>query len=237
MKLDALFFAAHPDDVELSCGGTVIALVESGKKVGIVDLTGGELGTRGSAKIRQEETRKATNILRVQVRMNLKIADGNIGITNRNKLKIISTIRKFQPKVVFAPYRQDRHPDHFHASQLVEESAFYSGLQKIKSLDNGKMQRAFRPEKIIFYMQTYTFPPSFIIDISKQFKKKMEAIRCYSSQFYDPESNEPETFISDKKFLEYIESRARFYGFAIGKKYGEPFYVETALEVFPENLF
>lgn len=237
MKLDVLFFAAHPDDVELSCGGTVIKLVESGKKAGIVDLTRGELGTRGSAKIRREETRKSTNILRVQVRRNLKIPDGNIAITDRNKLKIISVIRKFRPKVVFVPYYQDRHPDHFHASKLVEESAFYSGLQKIKSLDNGKMQSAFRPERIIFYMQTYTFTPSFIIDISKQFKKKMAAIRCYSSQFYDPESNEPETFISDKKFLKYIETRARFYGFTIGKEYGEPFYVKTPLEVFPENLF
>jgi len=236
MKLDALFFAAHPDDVELSCGGTVVKFIESGKKVGIIDLTRGEMGTRGSARIREEEARRAARVLKIHVRENLRMPDGNIQLTTENKSRVISVIRKFRPKSIFVPYPSDRHPDHSHASRLVEESAFYSGLVKVRTLEKGKSQPAFRPEKVFFYMQAFTFTPTFIVDISKQFGRKMEAIHCYSSQFYDPESEEPETFISDKKFLDYIETRARHYGFSIGKEYGEPFYARVPPEALLENL-
>lgn len=237
MNIDALFFAAHPDDIELSCGGTVSKLVKIGKKVGIIDLTQGELGTRGSKNLRLKEAQDAGRTLGVLVRENLKFKDGNIVNSYANRLKVINVIRRFRPEIIFVPYFSDRHPDHIHASLLVKESAFYSGLMKIPTRYSGKVQNLFRPKKIIYYMQTYTFNPSFIIDISKEFGLKMKAIKCYSSQFYDPVNKEPQTFISDKKFIEYIESRSSFYGFQIGVKYGEPYYIEGNIKLNPENLF
>jgi bacillithiol biosynthesis deacetylase BshB1 len=237
MKLDALFFSAHPDDIELCCGGTLAKLIKIGKKAGIIDMTQGELGTRGSSSLRSKESKKAAEVLGVTVRENLKIDDGNLVNTTENRGKVITAIREYTPEVVFAPYFNDRHPDHIHASKLIKEGAFYSGLMKIKSRKNGKIKKSFRPKKIIYYMQTYTFEPSFIIDISNEFETKMKAIKCYSSQFYDPHSKEPQTFISDKKFIEYIESRARFYGFQIGVRFGEPFYIEGSIKLSPEGLF
>jgi bacillithiol biosynthesis deacetylase BshB1 len=237
MNLDALFFAAHPDDIELSCGGTLAKLVKIGKKVGIIDLTQGELGTRGSKNLRLTEAQKAGRTLGVLVRENLKFKDGNIVNSYANRLKVITVLRKYRPEIIFVPYFNDRHPDHIHASLLVKESAFYSGLMKITTRISSKSQNHFRPKKIIFYMQTYTFNPTFIIDISEEFGLKMKAIRCYSSQFYNPINKEPQTFISDKKFIEYIESRASFYGFQIGVKYGEPYFIEGNIKLSPENLF
>ena len=237
MNLDVLFFAAHPDDIELSCGGTLAKLVKIGKKVGIIDLTQGELGTRGSKNLRLTEAQKAGRTLGVLLRENLKFKDGNIVNSYANRLKVITAIRKYKPDIIFAPYFNDRHPDHIHASLLVKESAFYSGLMKITSRHSGKLQDHHRPKKIIFYMQTYTFNPSFIIDISKEFELKMKAIKCYSSQFYNPINKDPQTFISDKKFIEYIESRASFYGFQIGVKYGEPYFIEGNIKLSPESLF
>jgi N-acetylglucosamine malate deacetylase 1 len=236
IKLDALFFASHPDDVELSCGGTVLKLEKSGKKTGITDLTKGELSTRGNIQLRAEEAKKAGKILGIKIRENLNLHDGDITNTNANRLKVIKIIRKYKPSVVFIPYPSDRHPDHIHTSILVRESAFYSGLAKIKTTLVGKKQKQHRPAKLVYYMQTYTFEPSFIVDITNEFRKKMEAVKCYNSQFYNKQSKEPETFISDKKFLEYLEARAAFYGFQIGVKYGEPFYTEEKLNVNPLDL-
>ncbi len=237
MKLDALFFAAHPDDAELSCGGTIIKMVKSGKKAGIIDLTQGELGTRGSKSIRASEAKDAQKILGLSIRENLKIKDGQIENSPRNRLKIISVIRTFQPSIIFMPYHNDRHPDHINANKLIKESAFYSGLQKISTKKNGKTQSPHRPRKNFFYMQTYTFEPSFIIDITDEFSQKMEAVKSYGSQFYKPGNKKPETFISSRNFIEYIEARARFYGFMIGTKYGEPFYTPEKIRLNNDNLF
>ncbi|MBI2453226.1 bacillithiol biosynthesis deacetylase BshB1, partial [Candidatus Peregrinibacteria bacterium] len=175
MNLDALVFAAHPDDAELSMGGTIARLTKAGLKVGIVDFTKGELGTRGSAELRQQEAFKAAIILKVAVRENLNIPDGNIQRTRDNLMKVIMSIRKFKPKIIFAPYFNDRHPDHIDASKLVKEAMFSSGLIKIKTFEKEVPQNAFRPKKLFYYMQTYTFEPSFIVDISDTFIDKMEA--------------------------------------------------------------
>jgi bacillithiol biosynthesis deacetylase BshB1 len=236
MQLDVIFFGAHPDDTELSCGGTIIKLAESGKKTGIIDLTRGEYGTRGTEKIRAEETKKAGKILGIKIRENLKLKDTSIENTFSNRLKIIKLIREYRPKIIFLPFPSDRHPDHIHTSVLVKESAFYSGLAKLKTKLKGKVQTHHRPAKMIYYMQTYTFEPSFIVDITEQFDKKMKAVKCYHSQFYNKNMKGPATFISDKKFIEYIEARAAFYGFQIGVKYGEPFYLEEKLKIDPFQL-
>lgn len=237
MKLDALFFGAHPDDVELSCGGTVIKLVKKRKKVGIIDLTQGELGTRGTVKSRSQETRKASGVMGIQFRGNMGMPDGNIEENSENRLRVIEAIRLHKPSVVFAPYPSDRHPDHIHTGNLIKESAYYSGLRKIVTKKNGRTQTAHRPRKVLYYMQAYIFQPSFIIDISAEFMKKMEAIRCYTSQFYNPNSREPRTFISEKEFMDYLEARAKFYGFQIGVNYGEPYFSERDVEMTISNLF
>jgi bacillithiol biosynthesis deacetylase BshB1 len=231
MKLDVLIFAAHPDDAELSMGGTIAKLTHHNHDVGIIDLTRGEMGTRGTAETRQREALKASKILKTKVRENLDIPDGNVQRNKENLLKVIAMMRRYSPKIVFAPYFNDRHPDHIDASKLIKEAMFVSGLQKVVTIDNKKRQKAYRPDKLFYYMQTYTFKPSFIIDISKYFKTKMDAIRAYSTQFYNPKSSDPETFLSDPKFLEYIESRSKFYGFEIRKKYGEAFYCEESIEL------
>jgi len=236
-KLDVLIFSAHPDDAELGCGGTLIKLANSGKKTGIIDLTKGELGTRGSVTLRRKEAEKASRILGIKIRQNIKLKDGNIQNTSVNRLKLIKIIRYYKPELIFLPYPKDRHPDHTHASVLVKESAFYSGLAKIRTIYNKEVQLYHRPAKLIYFMQTYTFEPSFIIDISNEFGKKMKAIECYASQFYNKKFKGTDTFISDKKFKDFIEARAKFYGFMIGTKYGEPFYMEEKLNIEPLNLF
>lgn len=236
MNLDALVFAAHPDDAELSMGGTIARLSNAGLKIGIVDFTKGELGTRGSAELRQQEAFKAAIILKIAVRENLNIPDGNIQRSRENLMKVIMSIRKFKPKIIFAPYFNDRHPDHIDASKLVKEAMFSAGLQKIKSFDREVPQTAFRPKKLYYYMQTYTFEPSFIVDISETFTAKMEAIKAFDTQVFNPKSSEPETLISSENFLKYIESRSSFYGFQIGKKYGEAFFCEEKIEIDINNL-
>ncbi|MEO6695323.1 MAG: bacillithiol biosynthesis deacetylase BshB1 [Ignavibacteria bacterium] len=228
-----MFFGAHPDDVELNCGGTVLNLTASGKKIGIVDLTLGELSTRGDLKTRNKETEKASELLRISARENLKIGDGNIRINDENIKKVIVIIRKFKPEIIFAPYPHDRHPDHVNASNLLRESYFYSGLNKIKTpgLD------AFRPKKIFYYRNAYDAPVSFIIDITASYKRKIEVLKCFGSQFYDQQNNEPETFISSKLFQYEIESRARHFGFKIGVEFGEPYYSYEAIKVNEKSLF
>jgi len=236
MTLDVLVFAAHPDDAELSMGGTIAKLTKDNYKVGIVDLTKGELGTRGNEKTRQREAANADKILNVSVRVNLCIPDGNIQRTKDNLMMVVREIRKYKPKIIFAPYFNDRHPDHQDASVLLKEAMFSTGLPKVKTLDNRTEQKAYRPNKLFYYMQTYTFDPTFIIDISASFDMKMKAVKAFKTQFFNPNSKEPETFISRPEFLDYLISRAQFYGFQIGKHYGEPFYCEEQIEYDLRNL-
>ena len=231
MTLDVMVFAAHPDDAELAMGGTIARFADEGFNVGIVDLTRGEMGTRGSAETRQKEALEAAKILKTSIRENLLIPDGDIEITNGNIRKVVMLMRKFKPTIVFAPYFSDRHPDHINASKLIKRAMFVSGLEKIKTSESEIAQRAYRPAKLFYYMQTYTFEPSFVVDISNFFDTKMKAVWAYSTQFHNPDSNEPETFISSPEFIEYVSARAKFYGFQIGKKFGEPFYCEEKIEL------
>ncbi len=235
-ELDALFFAAHPDDAELCCGGTIGALVNDGFKTGIIDLTKGELGTRGSVSLRKKESQNASKVLGVKYRENLGIADGNIQNTPANRLKVIRVIRKYRPKIIFFPHHYDRHPDHYNTHILVKEAAFYSGLEKIIT----KGYKAFRPKRNFYYMQSYPFEPNVIIDITETYFKKINAVKCYSSQFFTDSTNskkEKETYISSKGFMDYIEARSKFYGFLAGVKYGEAFYTEEKIRLSPGSLF
>jgi bacillithiol biosynthesis deacetylase BshB1 len=231
MNLDVLVFGAHPDDAELSMGGTIAKLTSQKMKVGIIDLTKGELGTRGSAETRQKEAFQAAIILKAAVRENLNIPDGNVQNNKENLIKIIMTIRRYKPKIIFAPYFNDRHPDHIDTSNLIKRAMFSTGLSKVITFDKEVPQESYRPDKLYYFMQTYTFDPSFIIDISGEFETKMKAVKAYSTQFHNPKSTEPETFISRPGFINYIESRAKFYGFQIGKNFGEPFYCEEKIEL------
>ena len=230
MNLDVLVFAAHPDDAELGMGGTIIKLITSGKKIGLVDLTKAELSTRGNVKLREKEAEEAAKLMKLSFRENLGIPDGDISLSDSNLRKVIVTLRKYQPKIIFAPYLNDRHPDHIDASVLIKRAMFKSGLTKYESSFKGKKQPAYRPAKLFYYMQTYTFIPTFVVDISSTFKDKMKAVMAFKSQFYTSEKKEPSTFISSKNFISYVEARAEYYGFGIGKKYGEPFFCEESIE-------
>jgi len=235
MILDVLALAAHPDDIELSCAGTLIKMSKLGYKVGIVDFTRGELGTRGTPQTRAKEAQESSRIMGIAVRGNLGIPDGNIEINQTNKLKVIKIIRKYQPTILIMPYWIERHPDHEHTAMLSREASFYAGLEKIRTKENGKRQEPHRPKIQIHYMQAYEFVPSFIVDVTDEFETRMQAIRAFKSQFFDPNSQERETFISRVDFLEAIEARARRFGFQIGVKYGEPFYSIQAIGL--NNLF
>ena len=232
MKLDVLAFGTHPDDVELFCGGTIARLVEQGCRVGIVDLTRGELGTRGNVETRQKEAEVAANILGIHIRENAGIADGNIELNQQNRLRIISLIRRFQPVLVLAPFDQDRHPDHEHASRLISEACFYAGLSKI---EDG--QKAHRPGAIIYYFSHYLKDPTFVVDVSDFFKTKLLSLEAYETQFFSKHKNneEQETYISTISFWQSIEMRAKFYGHLVGVEYGEPFFYRFPLKI--NNLF
>ncbi|MFA5011918.1 MAG: bacillithiol biosynthesis deacetylase BshB1 [Ignavibacteria bacterium] len=235
MKLDALFVASHPDDIEITAGGTAIKLINEGKKVGIVDLTRGELSTRGNLMTRKKETEAASKVMGIHYRTNLKMEDGNIANTKANREKLIQVIRETKPSIMFAPYPSDRHTDHINASNFIRESAFLSGLTKIKT---GKLN-AYRPQRVFYYRHAYDFPITFIVDISGTFKQKMKAIECYSTQFYKSMStsaDEPETYISTSLFWKDLEARARFFGFKIGAEFGEPFYCYDTIRVSANNL-
>jgi bacillithiol biosynthesis deacetylase BshB1 len=229
MDLDALAFGAHADDVELSCGGTLVKLAGLGHKTGIVVLTQGELATRGSAEIRAREFAAAAKVMGLTAHRTLDIPDGRIEVTWENKLKIIGVLRAYRPKIVFAPYWVDRHPDHEQASELVRHAAYLAGLKKIET-----GEPPFRPYKVIYYQSRFEFTPSFIVDISGAHEKKMKAIKAYKSQFHRPgeaKSAAGETLIGRPEFLDTIDTRARHYGAQIGAKYGEPFLVREAIKV------
>ncbi|MFA7288724.1 MAG: bacillithiol biosynthesis deacetylase BshB1 [Melioribacteraceae bacterium] len=232
MKLDVMIFAAHPDDAELGMGGTIANLTSEGKKVGVIDLSAGELGSRGNAETRKREAEEATKILKLTYRENLGLPDGNLKPTLEFRKLIVSLIRKYKPEMIFAPYNNDRHPDHIGVSMLVKEAMFFSGVTKYESDDNGDLQAAYRPKKLFYFMQTYEFPPTFIIDISKSFKQKMDAVYSFNTQFHNPnvKNRGPETFISSPEFIKFLEARAKYFGFKIGKEYGEAFYCEELME-------
>jgi bacillithiol biosynthesis deacetylase BshB1 len=223
-KLDFLAFGAHPDDVELGCSGALLKIIDSGKKAGIIDLTMGELGTRGSSEIRSKETKEASKLLGINIRENLKFKDGFFTNDFEHQMKIISIIRKYRPDFIFCNAPDDRHIDHPKASKLVIDSSFLSGLSKIKTVDDlGNHQPHWRPKNIFHYIQWKNLKPDFIFDISGYIQTKMDVIKCYSSQFYDPKSKEPDTPISKKNFLDFIESRAADCGRIIGVDHGEGF--------------
>jgi len=229
MDLDALAFGAHADDVELGCGGTLVKLSGSGHSTGVVVLTQGEMATQGSAEIRAREFANAATILGLKVHRMLDIPDGRVEVTWENKLKIIGVLRALKPKVVFAPYWVDRHPDHEQASHLVRQAAYLSGLKKIET-----DEPPFRPYKIIYYQTRFEFTPSFIVDVSGAHDAKMRAVRAYGSQFHRPGQAEPGsdgTLIGRPEFLDSIEIRARHYGAQIGATFGEPFLVREAIRV------
>ena len=231
MKLDILIFAAHPDDAELGMGGTIAKFVAERKSVGIIDFTEAGLSSNGTIESRREETANASKILNISIRKNLKIADGKVKVSDESVNLVITLLRKYKPRIVFAPYFNDRHPDHIGASKIVKESVFFSGLLKIETKINGKIQKIHRPEKLYYYMQTYEFTPSFVVDISEHFGTKMKSVRAYKSQFYNPNAKGELTFISDPKFINYLEARAKHYGFQIRKEFGEPFFSEEAIEL------
>ncbi len=222
-ELDILAFAAHPDDVELGCSGTLYKHVLKGYKVGIIDLTRGELGTRGSVELRNKEAEASSKVLGVSVRENLDFADGFFQNDKVHQLEIIKVIRKYRPKIILANSISDRHCDHQRAAALVADAAFLSGLAKIETFFDGKAQQAWRPQAVYHYIQDYYLKPDFAVDITETFDKKIESILCFSSQFYNPKSNEPETPISSKDFLDFIEARAREFGRPIQAKYAEGF--------------
>jgi bacillithiol biosynthesis deacetylase BshB1 len=231
VKLDILAFGAHPDDVELGCSGTLAKEVALGKQVGIVDLTRGELGTRGSVEIRNSESAKASAILGVQVRENLDMRDGFFVNDEAHQLKVIEMIRKYQPEIVLCNAIQDRHIDHGKGSQLVSDACFLSGLTKIESHYNGQKQAAWRPKMVYHYIQWQTIEPDFVVDISDFMTQKMEAVQAYASQFYDPNSKEPVTPIASKNFLESIQYRAQDLGRLVGVTYAEGFTTERYVTV------
>lgn len=223
MNIDVLAIGAHPDDIELSCGATVAKLVQQGKKVVIADLTQGEMGTRGTKEIRAKEAEQAAGILGTLPRRNLHIPDGGIEITSPNLRKVIALIRELRPKILIIPHSFDRHPDHMHTHQLCREAWFYAGLTKIKTSHGGSDQKPHRPDNWFEFMQWHEFQPSFIVDVSDTWETKMKAVRAHASQFFDPNSKDPETKLSRPEFLELVEIRGRAYGRKIGAKFGEPF--------------
>nr|WP_315169914.1 bacillithiol biosynthesis deacetylase BshB1 [uncultured Flavobacterium sp.] len=231
MKLDILAFGAHPDDVELGCAGTILKEVALGKKVGIVDLTRGELGTRGSAEIRDKEAEAAAAILGVSVRENLAFRDGFFVNDEAHQLEIIKMIRKYQPEIVLCNAVDDRHIDHPKGSQLVSDACFLSGLIRIPTSLDGEEQKAWRPKVVYHYMQWKNLVPDFVVDITGYVEQKTAAILAYSSQFYDPNSKEPESPISSKNFLESLNYRSRDLGRLTGLEHAEGFTVERCLAV------
>ena len=226
MKLDILAIGVHPDDVELGCGATIAKEIASGKKVGILDLTRGELGTRGSAEIRDRESARAAQILGVAVRENLAFADGFFVNDKIHQLRVVEVIRKYKPDIVLANAVDDRHPDHPRASELVKIACFLSGLRKVKTYFENTEQEAWRPENLYYYIQWKNLEPDFVVDVSDFIDKKTEAIHAYASQFYNPESKEPVSPIATKNFLDSVVYRARDLGRLIGSDYAEGFTAE-----------
>ncbi len=234
-KADILVFAAHPDDAELACSGTILKHVELGRKVVVIDLTKGELGTRGTPEIRAQESAASTKLLGLTARHNVGLADGFFESDKTHCLKLIKYIREYQPEIVLCNALEDRHPDHGNGSELASRACFLSGLIKIETNWEGINQQAWRPKNVYHYIQDRYIKPDFIVDISEYWEGKLACIHAFKSQFYNPAAkgndSEPQTYISGKSFLESIESRAREFGHAIGVKYGEGFTKEKHIGV------
>jgi len=231
MKLDILAFGVHPDDVELGCSGTLLAAVAEGKKVGVVDLTRGELGTRGNAEIRLQEANRAADILGLSVRENIGMADGFFENDEENKRKVIAAIRKFQPGIILANAFEDRHPDHGRSARLVADAAFLAGLRKVETYIDGVLQPIWKPSYVFHYIQDRYIEPDFVVDISAHLEKKMRSIEAYSTQFYNPDLDEPQTYISSSNFLEGIKARAMLLGKRVGVDYAEGFCTEKTIGI------
>ena len=235
MKAEVLVFAAHPDDAELACSGTILRMVAQGKKVVIVDLTRGEMGTRGTVATRKEEAIASTKILGLADRWQLNLPDTTFGNTREEQHLLIQAIRHFKPEIVLANSFQDRHPDHGRAAKLAEDACFFSGLPKVETSFNGVTQEAWRPNLVLHYIQSDYIVPHLVVDISDFWETKQKAVRSFKTQFFDPESREPETFISTPRFLKFLESRAREFGHHINVEYGEGFVCRRPIAV--KDLF
>ncbi len=228
MQLDALALSAHRDDVEIVCGGTIIKLVDLGYKVGLIELTEGERGTRGSAEERGKEAACAAKVMGVHSRENLKLPDAKVELSWENKLKIVEVLRKYRPHLLILPYWEQRHPDHANCSYLGWDGSFLAGLAKLDHVHG----QPHRPFKIIFStISIFDKKPSFIVDITEQLERKLKAVKCYSTQFLDRPPEGKEIFPPARDIFEFIETRARHYGYLIGKKYGEPFILKETVEI------
>lgn len=217
-QIDIIFFGAHADDIELSCGGTAVKAVKDGLRIGIVELTRGEMGTRGTPATRKRESQNAAKILGAAFRQQLDFGDGNLQTGREQELQIIEVVRRHKPKLVIAPWPDDRHPDHTRTGRIVTEASFYAGLRSLQT-----DLPAHRPQATLYYLQNYMVPPSLVVDVTKHWKTKMRAIFAYKSQFHDPNSKEPNTFISSPQFMEMIEARGKHFGALIGVPYGEAY--------------
>ena len=221
MKTDILAFGVHPDDVELGCSGTLIAAIAQGKKVAVIDLTKGELGTRGTAETRKAEATQAAKAMGVHARENLEMADGFFMNDEAHVKKVITVIRKYKPEIVLCNAPEDRHPDHGRSSKLVSDAAFLSGLRKVETTYNGSMQEHWRPHYVFHYIQDRYLKPDFLFDISDYYEQKIKTILCYTTQFNSTDNSEPQTYISTPDFLDVIKARALMFGKPIGVKYAE----------------
>lgn len=230
-KVDILAFAAHPDDIELAASGTLMKHIAEGKTVAIVDLTQGELGSRGTLETRFDEAQEASKIMGVSFRTNLKMSDGFFDLSENNKRLIIEQIRRFQPTIVLANAIEDRHPDHGRASKLVSEACFLAGLIKVETTWDGRAQKVFRPAAVYHYIQDRHIEPDFIVDVTDFVVRKFECIKAYKTQFFDPNSTEPQTPISGEDFLDVLKGRMQFLGRTIGTKYAEGFTVERQIGI------
>ncbi len=231
MKVDILAFAAHPDDIEISASGTLMKHIDMGKTVAIVDLTQGELGSRGTIKSRFEEAENASKIMGVKYRNNLKMLDGFFEINQQNKLKIIEQIRHFKPEIVLCNAVSDRHPDHGRASQLVSEACFLSGLLKIETEYNNQLQEKWRPKAVYHYIQDRYIKPDFVVDITQYVDRKIDALKAYKTQFFNPELSDVKTPISGEDFFDFLKGRWKNFGREINAKYAEGFTVERVMGV------
>jgi bacillithiol biosynthesis deacetylase BshB1 len=230
-KVHILAIGAHPDDVELSCSGSLMKAIDAGKKVGLLDLTQGELGTRGSAALRLKEAEASRKLMGAAFRVNLGMKDGFFSDDEAHQLPIIEVIRACQPDIVLVNAPRDRHPDHGKGAQLEHKACFLSGLRRIETSYNGQAQEAWRPRLVLNYIQDYFIEPQIVVDISGYWERKMEAIMCFGSQFYDPNSDEPESSISSKAFLDVLKGRAQTFGRYASFEYGEGFVADRPIGV------
>ena len=230
-SVDLLIIMAHPDDAELCCSGTILSCIDNGFSVGMIDLTRGELGTRGSGKIRIEEANNAAKVLGVNFRHNLELRDGFISDDKESIFEVVKIIREFKPKVIITNSKTDRHPDHESAASLVKKACFLSGLIKINTKKDNLDQESWRPKSLLYSIQNNYVEPHFVVDVSKYIDIKINAIKCFKSQFYDPKSKENDSFISTKEFMDFIKSRSIEMGHSIGVKHGEGFTSENKLKL------